>query len=65
RSLTRLGCVVETISKFARELERFHPALHGLINGGIIRRYLDQEGTGSFANTAPSASRRRSSKPMQ
>jgi hypothetical protein len=27
RSLTRLGIVVETISKFARELARFHPAL--------------------------------------
>jgi hypothetical protein len=59
RSLRRLGIVVETISKFARELARFHPALHALIDGGIIRRYVDREGTGCFANTAPSASRRR------
>jgi len=28
RCLTRLGIVVETISKFARELARFHPVLH-------------------------------------
>ncbi len=59
RSLTRLGIVVETISKFARELARFHPALHALIDDDIIRRYVDREGTGCFANTAPSASRRR------
>lgn len=59
RSLTRLGIVVETVSKFARELERFHPALHALIDGDIIRRYVDREGTGCFANTAPSASRRK------
>ena len=59
RSLTRLGIVVETISKFARELARFHPALHALIDGDIIRRYVDREGTGCFANSAPSASRRR------
>ncbi len=31
RSLTRLGIVVETISKFARALARFHPALHAPI----------------------------------
>jgi hypothetical protein len=59
RSLTRLGIVVETISKFARELERFHPTLHALIDADIIRRYVDREGAGCFANTAPSASRRR------
>lgn len=59
RSLTRLGIVVETISKFARELERFHPELHALIDGDLIRRYVDREGAGCFANTAPSASRRR------
>lgn len=59
RSLTRLGIVVETISKFAREPGRFHPALHALIDGDIIRRYVDREGAGCFASTAPSASRRR------
>lgn len=59
RSLTRLGIVVETISKFVRELERVHPALHALIDGDVVRRHVDREGAGSFANTAPSASRRR------
>ena len=59
RSLTRLGIVVETISKFARELARFHPELHALINGGIIQKYVDREGAGCFSNTASSASRRR------
>lgn len=59
RSLTRLGIVVETISRFARELQRFHPALHARIDGDTIRRYVDREGVGCFANTAPSVSRRR------
>ena len=59
RSLTRLGIVVETISKFARELARFHPDLYARIDGETIRRYVEREGTGSFANTAPSVSRRR------
>jgi len=59
RSLTRLGIVVETISKFARELERCHPALHALVDGDLLRRYVDREGPGCFANTAPSASKRR------
>lgn len=59
RGLTRLGIVVETISKFARELARFHPALYAKIDGETIRRYVDREGAGCFANTAPSVSRRR------
>jgi len=53
------GIVVETISKFVRELARFHPALHALIGGGIIRKYVDREGAGCFSDTPPSASRRR------
>lgn len=59
RSLTRLGIVVETISKFARELERCHLELYSQIDACIIRRYVAREGSGAFANTAPSASRRR------
>ncbi|MEH6836349.1 MULTISPECIES: transposase [Falsihalocynthiibacter] len=59
RSLTRLGIVVETISKFARELKLFDPALHALIDDDIIRRYVDRTGAGCFSNTAPSTSRRR------
>jgi len=41
RSLTRLGIVVETISKFARGLKRFDPTLYTQIDGDIIRRYVD------------------------
>ncbi len=59
RTLTRPGIVVETISKFARELERVHPGLHAQISGEVIRRYVDREGHGAFANTAPSVSKRR------
>lgn len=59
RSLTRLGIVVETIAKFARELERCHPELCRQIDASVIRRYVDREGSGAFTNTAPSASRRR------
>ena len=59
RALTRLGIVVETISKFARELERHHPELHAQIGKKVIRRYVDREGNGAFANTAPSVSKRR------
>ena len=59
RSLTRLGIVVETISKFVRELKRFDPALHSRIDADMIRRYVDREVDGAFANTSPSVSRRR------
>ena len=59
RALTRLGIVVESISKFARELERYHPGLHEQISKEVIRRYVDHEGNGAFANTAPSVSKRR------
>ena len=47
------------ISKFARELERYHPGLHEQISKEEIRRYVDREGNGAFANTAPSVSKRR------
>ena len=50
RALTRLGIVVESISKFARELERYHPGLHEQISKEVIRRYVDREGNGAFAN---------------
>lgn len=59
RNLTRLGAVVETISKFLRELARVHPSLHALVKRDLIRRYVDREGEGCFADTTPSASRRR------
>ncbi len=59
RALTRLGIVVETISKFARELERRHPGLYRLIDDDVIARYVVREGNGAFANTSPSVSKRR------
>ena len=59
RAQTRLGIVVETISKFARELERRHPGLCRLIDDDVIARYVVREGEGCFANTAPSVSKRR------
>lgn len=59
RSLTRLGIVVEPISKFARDLKRFDPALYRQIDGDMIQRYVDRTGAGCFSNTVPSTSRRR------
>ena len=59
RSLTRLGIVVETISKFVREPKRLDAALHSRIDADMIRRYVDREGDGAFANSSPSVSRRR------
>ena len=48
RALMRLGIVVETISKFARELERRHPGLCRLIDDDVIARYVVREGEGVF-----------------
>lgn len=59
RYLTRLGTVVETISKFLRELARVHPELYGHIDPQMARRYVDREGPGCFACTIPSESKRR------
>ncbi len=59
RTLTRLGTVVETISKFLRELRRLHPDLHATVDPELVRKYVDREGTGCFASTTPSESRRR------
>jgi len=59
RTLTRLGIVVEGIAKFARELSRHHPDLYEQMSTDVIRRYVDREGDGAFAHTAPSVSKRR------
>lgn len=59
RNLTRLGCVVETISKFLRELARMHPDLHAQADPETIRRYVEREGAGCFALATPSESKRR------
>lgn len=59
RCLTRLGVVVETISKFLRELARTLPDLHAAVDPDLARRYVDREGAGAFASTIPSESKRR------
>jgi hypothetical protein len=59
RGLTRLGILVEAIAKFLRELRRLQPALHGRVEPETVRKYVDREGTGCFASTRPSESRRR------
>ena len=59
RELTRLGCVVETISKFLRELARVHPALRAQVDPDTIRKYVEREGTGCFALATPSESKQR------
>jgi hypothetical protein len=59
RGLTRLGIIVEAISKFLRELRRRHPDLHGVVDAELVRKYVDREGAGCFASTKPSESKRR------
>lgn len=59
RSLTRLGILVEATSKFLRELRRLHPDLLGQLDPEIWRKYVNREGDGCFAWTAPSESKRR------
>lgn len=59
RGLTRLGILVETVSKFLRELKRICPSLYAQVDEDVIRRYLERNGEGRFADTRPSQSRRR------
>ena len=59
RSLTRLGVVVESISKFVRELSRVHPQLYQDVDRELIRRHVERTGEGCFADTKPSESKRR------
>ncbi|GMQ83144.1 MAG: hypothetical protein BMS9Abin05_2630 [Rhodothermia bacterium] len=59
RSLSRLGTIVETVSKFLRELKRMHPALFDGVGSTDWRRYVDRTGDGCFALTVPSESKRR------
>ena len=56
RGLTRLGILVEGISKFLRELQRRHATLHAHVDAALLRRYVDREGPGCFASTKPSES---------
>ena len=59
RGLTRLGILVEAASKFLRELRRKHPDLYAQVDAEIVRKYVEREGNGCFADTRPSESQRR------
>jgi hypothetical protein len=59
RTLTRLGIVVETISKFLRELARREPELYTAVAPDVIRLYVERGGEGCFALTKAGESSRR------
>lgn len=59
RGLTRLGILVESASKFLRELRRQLPDTFQMVESDHVEKYLDRKGEGSFADTRPSESRRR------
>lgn len=59
RTLTRLGIIVESISKFLRELKRTYPELFEDAGPRLWQQYVDREGEGCFASTRPSESKRR------
>ena len=59
RGLTRLGILVEAASKFLRELRRKFPELYVGVNTEVLRKYVERQGDGCFADTRPSESKRR------
>jgi hypothetical protein len=59
RGLTRLGILVEASSKFLRELRRKHPDRYAEVDAEVLRKYVERQGDGCFANTRPSESKRR------
>lgn len=59
RGLTRLGILVEATSKFLRELKRKNRSLYDNVDTDILRKYVEREGDGCFADTRPSESKRR------
>ena len=59
RGLTRLGILVEATSKFLRELRRTHPDRYAEVDAEMLRKYVERQGDGCFANTRPSESKRR------
>lgn len=59
RGLTRLGILVEAASKFLRELRRRRPELYAEVEAEIVRKYVERQGDGCFADTRPSESKRR------
>lgn len=59
RSLTRLGILVESTSKFLRELQRRCPPLYQQVDAEVVRKYVARQGGGCFADTKPSESKQR------
>lgn len=59
RTLTRLGIVVEAVSKFLRECKRRCPDLFEQVDAELWRKYVKREGGGCFASSRPSESKRR------
>lgn len=59
RGLTRLGILVEATSKFLRELRRKHPNRYTDVDAEVLRKYVERQGGGCFADTRPSESRQR------
>lgn len=59
RRLNRLGIVVETVSKFLRELVRLHPVLFAQVEDEIVRLYVKRSGEGCFGLTKPSEAKAR------
>jgi hypothetical protein len=51
RGLTRLGILVEATSKFLRELRRKHPDRYAEVDAEVLRKYVERQGEGCFANT--------------
>jgi hypothetical protein len=59
RGLTRLGILVEAMSKFLRELKRMIPEQYAAVDPDVLRKYVERQGDGCFADTRPSESKRR------
>jgi hypothetical protein len=59
RGLTRLGILVAATSKFLRELKRSCPEQHSRVTPTVIAKYVARQGSGCFADTRPSESKRR------
>lgn len=57
RTMTRLGILVDTVSKFLRELARRHPELHARVDREVVRRFVERKGGGCFAFAKPSESK--------
>lgn len=59
RGLTRLGILVEATSKFLRELRRKQPDWYAQVDPEVLRKYVERQGSGCFADTRPSESKQR------